>query len=78
MSKILSSLFSRIFVRTIGLNVRFLFFRIIKKPRKRSELSNSFKDDYNDYANAVNQDVLNTIVGSTVLIILAGVLFLFL
>ena len=78
MSKILSLLFSRMFVRAIGLNTRFLFFRIIGKPRRRHELSNSFKDESSSYANAVNQDILNTVVGSTVLIIFAGILFAFL
>jgi hypothetical protein len=71
MLKILNSLFSRIFVRAVGLNVRYFYFRLIGKPKNRNQLSNSFKDDYDDYSNAVNQDILNTIVGSVVLLIIA-------
>ena len=68
MNSMLRILFFRIIARFIGLNSRYFFFKLIGKPKSRRELSNEYVDSYNDFGDALKQDVMNALIGTIVFI----------
>lgn len=75
MNKVFGALFSRVFVRKIGQYTRYCFFRLVKKPKSLDKLSNHSNDDYKENEHAIHQDILNSFVGASILLIIAILLF---
>lgn len=59
----------RALTRTIGQCTRYVFYRIIGNKKTFQSLSNESKDRYSDLGNALTQDLLNSIVGTTLFFI---------
>lgn len=73
MEELIGILFAREIIRFVGKYSRYFFFKIIGKDISIEKLSNvSTKED--DFAEAVNQDMLNAIVGMIVFIPLCVVI----
>ena len=70
MEEIFGIIIIRDLVRWIGKYCRYFFYKLMGKKISVKKLSSNYRKD-SDYPNAINQDIINAVVGTTVFIILS-------
>jgi hypothetical protein len=74
MNNLFNILMFRWISRSIGVYVRYYFFKIIGKPRSMKSLSNEYKDEYKDFGKALEQVFWNALVGTITFIIIVPII----
>lgn len=72
---IIKFLFGRILVRMIGLNVRYLFFKLLGKKNSYNDFKTPIINKDNDYdEKGLQQDMYNALVGVLVILLIIVIL----
>lgn len=71
MGKLFGIFFIRTLTRIIGQRCRYMYYKLIGRPKTMEALSNKVKDEYSDLGNALNQDFLNALIGTIVFVVIS-------